>query len=334
MARLRAECHRLGIRDVSITGTEARLAPLRLRTSEEMRLRRLARGRVYKEDLRQLVVPLPRGADPAIVPGGVPARAGDRRAGNFAGVNRALLGAGALALALSFTASACSGARPDAATVNGTTIERRAFEDELQPTPATPAWTSQQQTPSGAGEGTVTMDFTDQMLQRKILLELIRQENERAGSPSPRRSSSRPRQRAAVHAPLGEPPLTTAWNAFPESFRKQAIEETAQYLTLSEALGGGALDDAALQKLYDENPAKFGQACIRHILVATEEEAKDLKAQLDAGADFSDAGHGQQHRRLGQRRRAPLHRGRRTARRPPATCPTSSTAPSACRSAR
>ena len=65
VARLRAECHRLGLRDVSITGTEARLAPLRLRTSEEMRLRRLARGALYKEDLRQLVVPLPRGADPA-----------------------------------------------------------------------------------------------------------------------------------------------------------------------------------------------------------------------------------------------------------------------------
>ena len=61
VARLRAECHRLGIRDVSITGAQARLAPLRLRTSEEMRLRRLARGSRYKEDLRQVVVPLPRG---------------------------------------------------------------------------------------------------------------------------------------------------------------------------------------------------------------------------------------------------------------------------------
>lgn len=65
VARLRAECHRLGVRDVSITGHEARLAPLRLRTSEEMRLRRLARGSRYKEDLRQIVVPLPRGTDPA-----------------------------------------------------------------------------------------------------------------------------------------------------------------------------------------------------------------------------------------------------------------------------
>jgi transcription-repair coupling factor (superfamily II helicase) len=65
VARLRAECHRTGIRDVAITGTQARLAPLHLRTSETMRLRRLARQAIYKEDLAQVVLPLPRGAEPA-----------------------------------------------------------------------------------------------------------------------------------------------------------------------------------------------------------------------------------------------------------------------------
>ena len=133
------------------------------------------------------------------------------------------------------------------------------------------------------------MDFANQMLQRKILLELIRQENERRGLTV----TPEIQQVAETDAPqftlgISEPLLTTAWNAFPDSFKKEAVDETAQYLTLNEALGGGTLDDAALQKLYDENPAKFGLACIRHILVATEAEAKDLKAQLDAGADFSE----------------------------------------------
>ncbi len=62
---LRAECHRTGVRDVSITGNQARLAPLHLRTSEVMRLRRLARDAIYKEDAGQLVVPLRRSDDPA-----------------------------------------------------------------------------------------------------------------------------------------------------------------------------------------------------------------------------------------------------------------------------
>ncbi len=65
---LRAECHRLGINDIQIsgsasTGGTAKLAPLELKLSETMRLRRISKGAKYKEDLGQLVVPLPRGAD-------------------------------------------------------------------------------------------------------------------------------------------------------------------------------------------------------------------------------------------------------------------------------
>lgn len=54
---------------------------------------------------------------------------------------------------------------------------------------------------------------------------------------------------------------------------------------------GGAVTDEALQKAYD---AKFANAAetkeynAAHILVKTEEEAKDLKTQIDAGADFAD----------------------------------------------
>ncbi len=62
---LRAECHRLGIRDIRIGPNEAKLAPLELKLSETMRLRRLSRGAKHKEDQLQLVVPLPRREDPA-----------------------------------------------------------------------------------------------------------------------------------------------------------------------------------------------------------------------------------------------------------------------------
>jgi transcription-repair coupling factor (superfamily II helicase) len=62
---LRAECHRLGLHDVSIQSNQARLAPIELKTSEEMRLRRLNRDALLKEDQKQLVIPIKRGADPA-----------------------------------------------------------------------------------------------------------------------------------------------------------------------------------------------------------------------------------------------------------------------------
>jgi transcription-repair coupling factor (superfamily II helicase) len=62
---LRAECHRLGLTDVTIAGGQARLGPIELKLSQSTRLRRLAREAKWKEDARQLVVPLPRRAEPA-----------------------------------------------------------------------------------------------------------------------------------------------------------------------------------------------------------------------------------------------------------------------------
>jgi transcription-repair coupling factor (superfamily II helicase) len=62
---LRAECHRLGLTDLQITSDQARLAPVELKLSESMRLKRLAKDALHKEDARQLVVPIPRRTDPA-----------------------------------------------------------------------------------------------------------------------------------------------------------------------------------------------------------------------------------------------------------------------------
>ncbi|MFT3853242.1 MAG: transcription-repair coupling factor [Ilumatobacteraceae bacterium] len=62
---LRAECHRLGLRDLQVQSHQARLSPIELKTSEEMRLRRLNREAFVKEDQKQLVVPIKRGTSPA-----------------------------------------------------------------------------------------------------------------------------------------------------------------------------------------------------------------------------------------------------------------------------
>lgn len=62
---LRAECHRLQLKDVQIVGNQARLAPIELKMSEEMRLRRLAREALYKSEQQQLVLPIRRGVEAA-----------------------------------------------------------------------------------------------------------------------------------------------------------------------------------------------------------------------------------------------------------------------------
>ncbi len=52
---------------------------------------------------------------------------------------------------------------------------------------------------------------------------------------------------------------------------------------------GVATDDATLQKYYDEHTNDFDKRLLhaRHIVAATEAEAKDIRAQLMAGADFA-----------------------------------------------
>jgi transcription-repair coupling factor (superfamily II helicase) len=67
VARLRAECVRTGVREVTVAKDVARLSPLALKTSQRIRLQRVARDSVYKEDLAQLVVPIRRGGDPSEV---------------------------------------------------------------------------------------------------------------------------------------------------------------------------------------------------------------------------------------------------------------------------
>jgi transcription-repair coupling factor (superfamily II helicase) len=62
---LRAEGHRWDLKDVQIVSNQARLSPVTLKMSEELRLKRLVRDAIYKSDQHQLVIPIKRGADPA-----------------------------------------------------------------------------------------------------------------------------------------------------------------------------------------------------------------------------------------------------------------------------
>jgi parvulin-like peptidyl-prolyl isomerase len=208
-------------------------------------------------------------------------------------VNRPfLLAAGALALAL--TASACSSVGPDAATVNGEGINRRDFEDRLQSYIDNDAYqlaATAQNLPvivGPGGNGTVSMEFASSQLGRAILLELLQQEvAERGLTVTPEiRQQAADGDAAAFTLPFEQPALDEAWDAFPESFREQAIDDTAAFITLQQALGGPT-DEASLRAVYDENPEKFGRLCARHILVSSEAEAEAVLAELEGGADFA-----------------------------------------------
>ena len=138
VARLRAECHRLGLTEVTISTRsfgpgEARLGPLELKLSEATRLRRLARQAKYKEEQRQLVLPIPRrsgrcpeiAAGAGVVPRQLPPRVDPCRFCAVIG-RVALVFAAVVATGVDGHRVAAAG---DAATVNGVSITVDEFDD-------------------------------------------------------------------------------------------------------------------------------------------------------------------------------------------------------------
>jgi transcription-repair coupling factor (superfamily II helicase) len=65
VARLRAECARIGVREVTVSKDVARISPLKLKTSQTIRLTRRFPKAIYKDDLAQIVLPVPPRTDPA-----------------------------------------------------------------------------------------------------------------------------------------------------------------------------------------------------------------------------------------------------------------------------
>lgn len=71
---------------------------------------------------------------------------------------------------------------------------------------------------------------------------------------------------------------------------KDRIDELTKEVLINEVVNQIAtekLTDTELKKYYEKNRNDFREVRASHILVKTEEEAKDVKKQLDGGADFA-----------------------------------------------
>ena len=191
----------------------------------------------------------------------------------------------ALAL-VSLTAGACATVDPDAATVNGTHIKMRDFERVVK---ASIASSSDPAAKSGADTGKFQSTYAAQILALQVIGTVLDQEASKQGFTP----SSAGAQRADRIAPqlLG---LTT-----PEDFAKAPVDRRAKatkwayaYVALDEKLALPPFDDTKLKGLYAIMVAggKLGDVvCASHILVATEDEAKALKADIAKGKSFEDA---------------------------------------------
>lgn len=133
----------------------------------------------------------------------------------------------------------------------------------------------------GEGRDTFNTVFVAAVLDRRIGFELIHQEVLR------RDIAVTPARRQETRDDLEESYGEEVFAAFPESYRDDLVRIFSEVAALTEALGEGAADDAAVKAFYDENPEAFRQTCVRHILVDSEAKAAELKGRIAAGEDFA-----------------------------------------------
>ena len=190
--------------------------------------------------------------------------------------------------ALFVVGTACSTLTPWAAKVNGEMIATSDLDRELEAILSNKRYLEQVESANltggvkGSGQGTFTTAFVGRILTRQIFFELIEQEVEQRKL----KISGADEQAAAadVVASFGE---DAVYKAFPEEYRRDLVLRQAQVTALQEDIAEVDVDDAAVEKYYEENPELFALTCVSHILVATPEEATAAKARIDGGEDFA-----------------------------------------------
>jgi hypothetical protein len=187
---------------------------------------------------------------------------------------RTSLGAGALALSLcaSLGLSSCGSVPAKAATVNGSDITRSDFERDLRALAANPGLLSLTGGTEMSIDGEAARGWLSQLITWKAAEDLL--------------------------AANGlEPTADAIANITSQLDGNEAAKNLPQAMKDEVVQGAAAMDSLALVPVpsaedlkaqYAIAPALTGALCARHILVATEEEANAVLAELEGGADFAE----------------------------------------------
>jgi foldase protein PrsA len=189
-------------------------------------------------------------------------------------------------VALAILATACGSVSSYAAKVDNKSISQSDLETELRSIAANGPYLAlieSRQQVKGTGAGTFDAAFTALALTRQIYYQLIGTEL------AARKLAVSPSDLAAARATViqqiqGE----DVFKDFPKSYQDELIRRQAQLDLLTFSLNGqtGSADDAA-KAYYEAHKDDFASACVSHILVASPEQADDVKARLDRGEDFA-----------------------------------------------
>jgi foldase protein PrsA len=185
-------------------------------------------------------------------------------------------------------AAGCGSASPTAATVkfkkSSVDIDRSDFEKELQ------ALNDNKQLQaasggsglSGAGKNTVDPRLAAGWLTARIYDKLITHEFEARKLKVTQADTEAGQSQLATQ--FGSPEVA---NAFPKWFQERLVGRNARAVAVRAALSGINLSEESLRKYYEEHKGDFGENCVSHILVKTQDEADAVEARLKGGEDFA-----------------------------------------------
>lgn len=189
--------------------------------------------------------------------------------------------------------AACGESTRPAAVVDGTAISQQEVVDELEAIRSNTGYVEAIEGSGGSvlGEEDDAFDsaFVATQLGVRIQYTIVGNEVDRRQLEAD--SACRDAARASLEERFTVPDQTDGADlleAFPDDYRKYLIEREADFLLLQgDLVGQECVVDDAVAAYYEENREQLEQACTAHILVDTAEAAADVKALLDAGADFA-----------------------------------------------
>lgn len=187
--------------------------------------------------------------------------------------------------------SSCSSTDAAAVTVNGATYSRSDLTDELDVLVDHPEFAMGmfRVEPGADTVSAVDSAFVAEVLTLRVLIMLIDAEFAERGL------SLEDADFEAAEAGFSAE-LNATLAELPDSYRDDFREWNAKLIALRDAFGaeagerGDDVTDDAVRTFFEDFPALFGadEVCARHILVTSEDEANEVIAELDGGADFAE----------------------------------------------
>lgn len=189
-------------------------------------------------------------------------------------------------LAIGAALSSC-GTSSVAASVNGQTISSSQLVSEVNDITANQAFvkqleSSQQVYGTGINNSTYSMTFVDEVLNRRISMDIIEQEAHRLGIKLT--SQDIALGRVDAEQTFGG---ASVFSQFSKEYQAQLIKDSA-YLDVVEArLVNADISLSALRSYYSAHAAQFDNICSSQILVSTQAQANSIYQQLQGGANFA-----------------------------------------------